>query len=299
MRPLAEFVMRGRKQALLAALLATGTAYFYWLGAAVIALVTLRRGLRQGALILVWALLPALAQILWLGDTMPLASIISVTLAAAALRFSVKWEWALLAVTASCFVYATLLAWLAGDLLAPFIQASNELLQNLRTAFSQQEGASAPDWLLNLTADKVFVAGMFGGLHGMMTLISLLLARHWQSLLYNPGGFGNEFRALRFAPMQTALLLAAMAACWMAESSGLKNVTTWAAFASLPLLVAGIALVHGVAAIKNWKTGWLIVFHVLWIVSDQIKVLLMLLAAIDSWLDLRARLSQRRDTHQD
>ena len=113
------------------------------------------------------------------------------------------------------------------------------------------------------------------------------------------GGFGNEFRALRFAPMQTLLLLAAMAACWMAESSGLKNVTTWAAFASLPLLVAGIALVHGVAAIKNWKTGWLIVFHVLWIVSDQVKVLLMLFAAIDSWLDLRARLSQRRDTHQD
>ena len=71
--------------ALLAALLATGTAYFYWLGAAVIALVTLRRGLRQGALILVWALLPALAQILWLGDTMPLASIISVTLGVATL----------------------------------------------------------------------------------------------------------------------------------------------------------------------------------------------------------------------
>lgn len=299
MRPLAEFVMRGRKQALLAALLATGTAYFYWIGAAVIALVTLRRGLRQGAVILGWTLLPALAQILWLGDTMPLASILSVTLAAAALRFSVKWEWALLAITASCYAYAVLLALFAADLLAPFITASNELLQNLRTAFSEQ-GGKPPQWLLNLTADKVFVAGMFGGLHGVMTMVSLLLARHWQAQLYNPGGFGTEFRALRFAPTQTLLLLGAMAACLLAEGSGnVRNLTTWAAFASLPLLVAGIALVHGVAAIKQWKTGWLIVFHVLWIVSDQVKVILVLLAAIDSWLDLRERLSRQDGTHRD
>lgn len=299
MRPLAEFVMRGRKQALLAALLATGTAYFYWIGSAVIALVTLRKGLRQGSLILAWALLPALAQMLWLNDTMPLASIVSVTLAAAALRFSVKWEWALLAVAASCYVYAALLAWLAGDLLTPFIQASNELLQNLRTALAEQGGA-APEWLLHLSADKVFVAGMFGGMHGMMTLVSLLLARHWQSLLYNPGGFGNEFRALRFAPAQTLLLLGAMTACMLAEGEGqTKNLMTWAAFATLPLLVAGIALVHGVAAIKNWKTGWLIVFHVLWIVSDQVKVLLVLFAAVDSWLGLRERLAARSNTHRD
>lgn len=291
MRPLAEFVMRGRKQALLAALLATGTSYFYWIGAAVIALVTLRRGLRQGALILAWALLPALAQTLWLHDTMPLASIISITLAAAALRFSVKWEWALLVITACCYLYAALLAWLGGDVLTPFIEVSNELLQNLRAAFSEQ-GSAAPQWLVNLTADKVFVAGMFGGLHGMMTMVSLLLARHWQSALYNPGGFGTEFRALRFAPAQTLLLLGAMTACWLLESGGIKNVTTWAAFASLPLLVAGIALVHGVAAIKNWKTGWLIVFHVLWIVSDQIKVLLVLFAAADSWLGVRERLAR-------
>lgn len=291
MRPLAEFVMRGRKQALLAALLATATSYFYWIGAAVIALVTLRKGLPQGAQILAWALLPALAQTLWLHDTMPLASIISVTAAATALRFSVKWNWALLVIALGSYVYAALLAWLGGDLLKPFIAVSNELLQNLRSAFGEQ--GQAPAWLQNLQADKVFVAGMFGGLHGMMTTVSLLLARHWQAQLYNPGGFGEEFRALRFTPVQTLLLLGAMTACWLAGSGGhITNVTTWAAFASLPLLVAGIALVHGVAAIKNWNKGWLIAFHFLWIVSDQIKVLLVLFAIVDSWLGLRERLKR-------
>jgi hypothetical protein len=278
-------VMRGRKQALLAALLATGTAYFYWIGAAVIALVTLRKGWQQGAVILAWALLPAMVQILWLGDTMPMASLISITVAAAALRFSVKWEWALLVIAASCYVYAAVLAWFGGDLLTPFIAASNELLQNLRTTVGEQ-GGTAPDWLAHLKANNVFVGGMFGGLHGMMTMVSLLLARHWQAMLYNPGGFGNEFRALRFAPAQTLLLLGAMVSCILLENSGhVENITTWAAFATLPLLVAGIALVHGVAAIKNWKTSWLFAFHVLWIVSDWVKVLLVL--------------SRRKDTHQD
>jgi len=291
MRPLAEFVMRGRKQALLAALLATGTSYFYWIGAAVIALVTLRRGLPQGAQILAWALLPALVQTLWLHDTMPLASIVTITVAAAALRYSVKWNWALLVIALCSYVYATLLALLGSDVLTPFIDVSNELLQNLRSAFGEQ--GQAPAWLLNLKADRIFVAGMFGGLHGMMTTLSLLMARHWQAQLYNPGGFGTEFRALRFAPVQTLLLLGAMAVCWFAGAGDqITNVTTWAAFASLPLLVAGIALIHGIAAIKNWNKGWLIAFHILWIVSDQIKVLLVLFAVVDSWLGLRERLKR-------
>ena len=66
----------------------------------------------------------------------------------------------------------------------------------------------------------------------------------------------------------------------------------WAGVTMLPLLVAGIALVHGVAAIKNWNKGWLIAFHLLWIVSDQIKVLLVLFAIADSWLGLRERLKR-------
>jgi hypothetical protein len=29
----------------------------------------------------------------------------------------------------------------------------------------------------------------------MFSVLSLMLARYWQALLYNPGGFGREFRA--------------------------------------------------------------------------------------------------------
>ena len=39
MRVLAEYVMRGRTQAMLVTVISAGTVLFYWLGAAVLALV--------------------------------------------------------------------------------------------------------------------------------------------------------------------------------------------------------------------------------------------------------------------
>src|SRR5690625_6133709 len=59
MRALAGFVMRGREQAVLVAALSTATLLLSWLGAAVVALVTLRKGTRAGLQVLLWALLPA------------------------------------------------------------------------------------------------------------------------------------------------------------------------------------------------------------------------------------------------
>ncbi len=60
MRALAQYVMRGRMQAVIVAAVATGSVLFAWLGAAVVALVTLRKGTNQGLYVLFWALLPSI-----------------------------------------------------------------------------------------------------------------------------------------------------------------------------------------------------------------------------------------------
>ena len=44
MRALAQYVMRGRTQAMLVTLISAGTVMFYWIGGAALALVTLRQG---------------------------------------------------------------------------------------------------------------------------------------------------------------------------------------------------------------------------------------------------------------
>jgi hypothetical protein len=55
MRALAELVMKGRKQAAFVAVIAALLPLLYWVSAAVIALVTLRKGPQDGAGVLVWA----------------------------------------------------------------------------------------------------------------------------------------------------------------------------------------------------------------------------------------------------
>ncbi|MDA0631568.1 MAG: hypothetical protein O2981_09365 [Proteobacteria bacterium] len=60
MRGLAEFIMRGRWQALLGSVSGSVFVVAAPLSAAAIALVTLARGLQEGAWVALWSLLPAL-----------------------------------------------------------------------------------------------------------------------------------------------------------------------------------------------------------------------------------------------
>jgi hypothetical protein len=108
MRALAEYVMRGRAQAVLVAALATGTVLFAWIGAAVVALVTLRKGAGHGAYVLFWALLPA-AMLAALGDPGPVTTLLGVMLLAVVLRASHSWSWSLVAAVLSGLLTGLLL----------------------------------------------------------------------------------------------------------------------------------------------------------------------------------------------
>ena len=74
MRALAEFIMRGRTQAVAVSVLAVGTVFFAWIGAAAVALVTLRKGSTQGVYLLAWTLLPAAVIALQGSDLGPLTT---------------------------------------------------------------------------------------------------------------------------------------------------------------------------------------------------------------------------------
>ena len=56
MRALAGFVMRGRREALLVAVVASVVPMFFWVGSAAVGLLTLRRGGAEGGFVALWAL---------------------------------------------------------------------------------------------------------------------------------------------------------------------------------------------------------------------------------------------------
>ena len=287
MRPLAEFIVRGHKQALLVAILGISTLYFYWIGAAAVGLVTLRKGLREGFMLMLWASLPAAGLWIWFQEVMPLATLIGTTIAAAFLRWTVSWRAALLTATASGLITSVLLLTLASDYLMAFVSAYSDFMAQIQQEIARQ-GQQQDFALAALNVDSVFVAGIFGVIQALTTAISTIIARWWQAMLYNPGGFQQEFHGLRMTPLYAFILLAIIASFGFSGS----NYTVWSAIAAIPLLICGIALVHGVLAIRKLSTNWLIFFYVLLVLVDGMKVFVVVLALIDSLLNYRQRLTK-------
>lgn len=274
--------MRGRFQALLVAVASAGSLMLCWISAAVVALVTLRKGAGQGAWLLLWALLPAGTLMFVFGDSGPLALLVSTAILALVLRTTVSLPLTVLASVPLGAATGLGLIGFGQDLLAQMVGFFDQFLTTLEQQLAAQDQQAAVE-LVRPTA--VQIAGMMGAATSLLSIACLLLARWWQAALYNPGGFATEFRALYYPPAVTlALTLAALALA----SLGVEY-RTWAVICLIPLNFAGLALVHARAAWRGQGSGWLTVFYLLWLFLDPVKLAVVAAAIADSWLRFRQR----------
>ena len=192
MKAVAEFAMRGRFQALLLVVAGSGSILFCWISAAILALVTLRKGVGTGAQLLLWALLPSGVLLYTTGDSGPLALMVGTMFLAGVLRTTVSLPLAVLASLLVGVVSGVTTMTLAADYLAQMVAVFGEFLANI------EEQLSAGGEAVQLARPTALqIAGMLGAGTAMMSVLCLLLARYWQAALYNPGGFGEEFRGLQ------------------------------------------------------------------------------------------------------
>ncbi len=280
MKAIAEFAMRGRFQALLLTVAGSGSILFCWISAAVLALVTLRKGVGAGAQLLLWALLPSGVLLYTVGDSGPLSLLVGTAALAAVLRSSVSLPLAVLASIAVGVLSGLALMTFGTAYLDQMVALFGEFLANMEQQLSQGEQSVE---LARPTAAQI--AGMMGAGTGVTSVLCLMLGRYWQAALYNPGGFGSEFRLLRYTPVVAmAMALAAIAL----SALGLEY-RTWAVIALLPLSFAGLALVHARVQWKGQGTGWLVGFYLAWLLLDPIKLMVVFAAIADSWFDFRQR----------
>lgn len=287
MRALAEFVMRGRKQATLVVVAAAALPLLFWLSAAASSLVLLRRGLSDSLGVVAWGLLPA-AVWWYMGDPRVLMVLLGTLALAQALRSEVPWRQVMLYSVGVGVVYALVLGAVFGE---PIARLSGEvqkvLPQALPGVWEQMSGEEQGRLEAILTS---VLTGLLAALLQMLTLFSLMLGRYWQGLLYNPGGFGREFRELRFPPLMGALLLAG-ALLGPNLGAGMAMLTP---LCSVPLVFAGLALVHGLVAQGRLGRFWLIGLYVSLVLFVQLLYpLLAFLAVVDSLLDFRGRASRK------
>jgi hypothetical protein len=282
MRGLAEFTMRGRPQVLLVIGIAVFSMLFFWVGAAALALVTLRRGASEGAVILLWSLLPAVVVFLQFQEFAPLAALLGAYASAAVLRTTVSWPLTLLCATVSGLLTGIVLLSLAAGYLADIEAIMAQFIAQL-----QSQLATEGETLQLPVPDAVFIAGSFALVNALTVVGSVVLGRYWQALLYNPGGFRSEFHRIKLPPVMALALLFVALACAFLGGSWLP----WGFLAVVPCLVAGIALVHGVVGLKRWKGYWLGVFYVLILLVNPFKELVIVAAVVDSVVDFRKRLA--------
>ncbi|GLH35200.1 MULTISPECIES: hypothetical protein [Pseudomonas] len=276
MRALADFIMRGRVQATLVVVVSAVLPLLFWLSAAAGSLVLLRRGFKDASTVIAFGLLPAVA--IWaFGDPSTLLVLLGTLGLAALLRAGHSWSRVLLSSVVLGLVYSLILD-------AVLRETFEVLAKALSEALPQIEGKPViPGELIGpvLVASTAVMLQLF-------SVLALMLARYWQAALYNPGGFGREFRALK---LPRAVMLALVAAMVLGPFIGPQFIVL-ASASSLVLVLAGIALMHGLVAQGRLAGFWLVGMYVtLPLILQLIYPLLVVLAIVDSLIDFRGRKS--------
>lgn len=280
MKGLAHFVMRGRLQALLIIVAGAGSLLFCWISAAALALVTLRKGAGYGASLFMWALLPAGTLLYVYGDSGPMTLLGGTMVLALVLRSTVSLSLSVLAGVGVGVVIGLVLVAFSAEYLSQMVAFFGEFLGSLEEQLSK-EGQT----VVLPRPEAGQIAGMLGAAAAMMSILCLLLARYWQAALYNPGGFGLEFRALQYSmPVSAGLAVAAIALWGLGE-----QYRSWAMICLLPLTFAGLALIHARVDALGQSRGWLTWFYIIWLLFDPVKFVLVLFVIADSWINFRQR----------
>ena len=291
MRGLAEFIMRGRWQALGVAVLGSGSLLFGWVSAAAIALVTLRNGSASGGWLTLWAILPAIIIAAISGDTGSVLLLLGTFSLAVILRESVSLSLAVMASVPLALLGGAALTLFNGVFLQELVATFNQALAQFEQELAQGEAA---EMVFNAVSVPQVAALLATG-NAVIALLSLILGRYWQASLYNPGGFGEEFRALRL-PVGAVLLMASAALIlwWMGA-----DWRVWSAVVVLPLTVVGFSLLHAFAKRAGKGVTWLALMYALWIVIDPVKWLWVGCVVIDTFADVRGRWSRSADQGPD
>ncbi|MCK5001461.1 MAG: DUF2232 domain-containing protein [Gammaproteobacteria bacterium] len=119
------------------------------------------------------------------------------------------------------------------------------------------------------------------------TMMSLFLARWWQSVILNPGGFAREFQALNLGKTAAVLATVVVAVVVLAGSE------LW--YAMLLVVLAlyttqGMSILHAVFKGRQLNRAWLYLIYLVIFFSPEVAAMLILVGIADAWIDFRGRL---------
>jgi len=302
MRKLAACAMRGRVHAgaLIAASALVGWVLPFLLpfascvSGALVGLATLRQGVVEGlAVIALAVVMIAVFTVTGYGTPVPALVMgatmwLPVWLCAGVLRHTRDQGKSLVVAALLAALFAGGIRLATGDATA-WWQA---LLEHALTA-TKQYGSSPSIGPGELEVAANLLNSMIAASMAVSLTLTVSIARWWQGLLYNPGGFGREFRALRLPKAVVLPAVAALLGITLAtpagELAGFLRDLCWVGAAILAF--QGLALAHHrVNVTRSAGAWWLIGVYVLLLMLPQQMGLMLAAAGLaDTLVDFRAR----------
>jgi len=294
MRGIIEYILRGRRQALMVAIPAMVLPLTGWIAGSIVGLWTLRKGIREGAILLLMTAIPAVVFAAF-GHTELLVGrvlygILCVWVLASALRHFESWQKVLQIAAALGIAIIVIVHLYNADLYAWWETQLATYLKEIGTILPLNE--LPPDEFQEVVKRMARMAtGFQVVVITFMSLLQLLIARWSQAFMFNPGGLGKELHALRLSQLDTGVLIL----CSLGLMLKMFWVLDFLPAVLLPFLFAGLCTVHGLM----WMTskpaiGLVISYVVLFFLFPYTLWLLILLAVGDSILDFRKRLNKAR-----
>ena len=303
MQVLARYMMRGRVQAIgsivslaLLSLIVSPLAIFTTAG---VALVTLVHGYREGLKSLIVATVvltvftgvainqPMIGLELALKFWLPAWFLASIVITKSSMSLAI-----VVAATVSCLLVLGFYSFT--DPAAYWYEViDKQLLPMLKEAGMKiQEGPKAEKlWQF---MSKI-MTGSAAALFLAVQTLSLLLARYWQALLYNPKGFGQEFRQLRFGKVAASIALVITV---LALTTANEMVLNLFFVAIVFMMFQGLSVIHNLVDKCKLNSTLLIGVYLFMLFSLQSGAIGLLLVSIigllDNWLNLRFRLCDKK-----
>lgn len=299
----AAFIMQGRMQqvlvavcvALLSLVKLPLSSPLSYLSAATVALVTLHRGAKEGALLVAVITITTSLVAIPLFSNASIAFVfllvfwLPVWALAAILRATMLWGTTLQAVGVMALTFVVFVFVAVPDLpqqwyawLAPNAQ----IIKDAGLFESEQHQEQILRSVANLMTGFVAASVMLG------VVASLILGRWMQAILYNPGGFQQEFHQLALGRRFTFGVVVLLAAAMLLKTPVLiaAAIVAYVLFA-----LQGLAVIHAVVTKRKLHVAWLVALYGAMIVAfPQFVALVSMLGMMDNGLDFRSRVGAKR-----
>ena len=256
-------------------------------GAAVISLVTLRKGAGAGLLSLAVAL-PLIVLASWAGGIGP-----GIVIAVLAVWLPVFLLSLVLRSTASQATMIQVGVVIAGVAVAAWFAVTADpiaemlafLEQQVLPLFEAMEGAPGSLGEKELLAMALVSPALIAAGTLLIATIAVFVGRWWQAMAFNPGGFRDEFHHLRHGRNAVLVMVALIV---VAIISGHTVGFGFALAGIVALVIQGIAMVHGVVAASGQPGMWLWgMYGLIVLLPIPATVLLAIAGCLDNWMDFR------------